>query len=176
MNFDEYQKKVREFADYPSAMVNGNAVKLVYPVLGLVEEIGEAREKLRLVEEFDDLPHITAFMKELGDVCWFCAEIMTVLNLEADLSRFTDDNCDDYELAYPEISGILAKAVRDTSGIVSPEKVQVIKENIEIIIFTVSQMAEKVCFSDLESVMQMNYDKLLSRKKRGVIHGSGDDR
>lgn len=176
MNFSEYQKKVREFADYPSALVNGNEMKLVYPVFGLVEEIGEAREKLRDVEECDDLQRITAFMKELGDVCWFCAEILTVLGFEADLSRFDDDSSDDYELAYSEISGIVAKAVRDSSGIVSPEKALIVKEKVEVIIWTVSQMAKKVCMSDLETIMQINYDKLLSRKQRGVIHGSGDDR
>lgn len=176
MNFSEYQKKAREFADYPHALVGGNKVKLVYPVLGLVEEIGEAKEKLRVVEECDDLENITAFMKELGDVCWFCAEILSVLCLKADLSRFTDESPDNYELAYSEISGILAKAVRDNSGIVAPEKIKIIKESVEVIIWTVSQMAEKVCRSDLESIMQMNYNKLLSRKQRGVIHGSGDDR
>lgn len=176
MNFSEYQRSVHQFADYPSAMVNGNEVKLVYPVFGLVEEIGEAREKLRAVEECDDLPRMTSFMKELGDVCWFCAEILTTLGFEADLSRFTDDSSDDFELAYPEISGIMAKAVRDNDGIISPEKALIVKEKIEVIVWTVSEMAKKVCMSDLETVMQINYDKLLSRKKRGVIHGSGDDR
>ena len=64
MNFSEYQRSVHQFADYPSAIVNGNEVKLVYPVFGLVEEIGEAREKLRAVEDIDNLLNIAAFMKE----------------------------------------------------------------------------------------------------------------
>lgn len=110
MNVSDYQKKAHETADY-KGMETGN---YFYPVMGLAEEAGEVVGKFaKAIRDCDcvvDENRLTEIKKELGDVCWFVAEICT--NMKIDMSE----------------------------------------------------------------VMQMNLDKLASRKARGVIHGSGGNR
>ena len=110
LSINEYQERAHETADY-LGMKNGD---YRYPVMGLSEEAGEVSGKfakaVRDANGIIDGERREAIKKELGDVCWFVAEIATILDLK------------------------------------------------------------------LEDVMQGNLDKLASRKARGVIHGSGDNR
>jgi NTP pyrophosphatase (non-canonical NTP hydrolase) len=110
LSINEYQERAHETADY-LGMENGD---YRYPVMGLSEEAGEVSGKfakaVRDANGIIDGERREAIKKELGDVCWFVAEIATILDLK------------------------------------------------------------------LEDVMQGNLDKLASRKARGVIHGSGDNR
>lgn len=110
LSINEYQERAHETADY-LGMENGD---YRYPVMGLSEEAGEVSGKfakaVRDANGIIDGERREAIKKELGDVCWFIAEIATILDLK------------------------------------------------------------------LEDVMQGNLDKLASRKARGVIHGSGDNR
>lgn len=116
MTPDEYQKKAHETADYPSGTIGEvrHAVDYLYPAMGLSEEAGEVAGKYaKAIRDNDgviDEDRKRAIVKELGDVCWFVAELCTCLGVS------------------------------------------------------------------LEDVMQKNLDKLASRKARGVIHGSGDNR
>ena len=122
MTANEYQSKAHTFADYVKPVCYegfGDRIEMynvdwVYPALGLAEEAGEVSGKFAKAVR-DDIGRISddrreAIKKELGDVCWFVAELSTLMG------------------------------------------------------FT------------LEDVMQSNIDKLTSRKERGVIHGSGDER
>lgn len=110
LKINEYQKEAHKTACY-LGLEEGD---YTYPVMGLAEEAGEVCGKFaKAVRDCNgviDEERKTAIKKELGDVCWFIAELSTLLGLE------------------------------------------------------------------LEDVMQANLDKLASRKERGVLHGSGDDR
>lgn len=116
MTPNEYQLRAHSTADYPSGTIGEvkHAVDYLYPAFGLSEEAGEVAGKFAKAIRDNggviDEERKLAIKKELGDVCWFVAEVCTVLNIS------------------------------------------------------------------LESVMQANLDKLEDRKKRGVIHGSGDER
>ena len=116
LDFNEYQRKAHETADYPSGTIgkDQHVVDYIYPAFGLSEEAGEVAGKfakaVRDNQGVIDEERKAEIVKELGDVCWFLAEVCTVLHV------------------------------------------------------------------DLEDVMQKNLDKLASRKARGVIHGSGDNR
>ena len=116
LDFNEYQKKAHETADYPSGTIGAehHAVDYIYPAMGLSEEAGEVAGKFaKAVRDNNgiiDDERKEAIKKELGDVLWFVAELCTVLNIP------------------------------------------------------------------MEEVAQKNLEKLASRKARGVIHGSGDDR
>jgi NTP pyrophosphatase (non-canonical NTP hydrolase) len=116
LKIDEYQKKAHETAEYPSGTigVDKHAVDYIYPSLALSEEAGEVAGKfakaVRDNQGVIDEERKIEIVKELGDVCWFVAELCTVLHV------------------------------------------------------------------NLSDVMQKNLDKLASRKARGVIHGSGDNR
>ncbi len=82
LSINEYQKKAHETADY-LGMENGD---YRYPVMGLSEEAGEVSGKfakaVRDANGIIDGERREAIKKELGDVCWFVAEIATVLDLK----------------------------------------------------------------------------------------------
>ena len=74
-----------------------------------------------------------------------------------------------------EVAGKFAKAVRDCGGEISDERrTEIIKELGDVMWF-VAELSTILDVS-LEDVMQKNIDKLTSRRNRGVIHGSGDNR
>ena len=82
MNFNEYQKKARETAIYPSL---GN--NLWYPALGLGES-GECQNIVKKVYRdrggVYDLHDRMAIVKELGDQLWYIAAMASELNVNLD--------------------------------------------------------------------------------------------
>lgn len=74
-----------------------------------------------------------------------------------------------------EVAGKYAKAVRDNAGVIDERrKLEIVKELGDVLWFV-----SELCISlgvTLGEVAQKNLDKLSSRKERGVIHGSGDNR
>ena len=80
MDFNDYQKKSRKTAAYPSI---GHAV--IYPTLGLVNEAGEVAGKIKKVFRDKDgqiSPETRdALRSELGDVLWYLAQVCTELDL-----------------------------------------------------------------------------------------------
>ncbi len=89
MNTNEYQLAAHGFADYTMPFVSkaGSATRIdyVYPVMGLAEEAGEVSGKFaKAVRDNGGViseERKTEIVKELGDVCWFVAEICTLLNV-----------------------------------------------------------------------------------------------
>ena len=87
-DFNLYQKKAHETANYPSGTIGKEAyaVDYIYPALGLAEEAGEVAGKFaKTVRDNNgviDEERKTAIKKELGDVLWFVAECCTVLGIQ----------------------------------------------------------------------------------------------
>lgn len=74
-----------------------------------------------------------------------------------------------------ELVGKFAKAIRDCKGEVDDERKREIIKELGDCLWFVSEIATLLNVS-LEEVMQKNIDKLTSRRERGVIYGSGDNR
>ena len=75
MNLCEYQKRARSTAIY----LNMKNSKMIYPALGLIGECGEVAEKVKKLIRDDDgnmsPDRIASITKELGDCCWYLANI-----------------------------------------------------------------------------------------------------
>ena len=73
------------------------------------------------------------------------------------------------------IAEIAKKMIRDSSGVFPPEKLPVVKNSIcQILLFLFN-----ICIQwsiNMDDVAQANIDKLFSRRDRGVLSGSGDNR
>ena len=74
-----------------------------------------------------------------------------------------------------EIAEKVKKIVRDDGGVITDAKRDGIALELGDLLWYVSQLAAEIDYS-LEDIAQMNLDKLFSRKERGVIAGSGDNR
>lgn len=74
-----------------------------------------------------------------------------------------------------EVQGKIKKILRDDDGVVSHEKAVAIGAELGDLLWYVAATAQELGLS-LEDIAQGNIAKLASRKKRGVLGGSGDDR
>ena len=73
-----------------------------------------------------------------------------------------------------EVCGKHAKVIRDT-GYSSGQYLKDVKAELGDVLWNISQLCN--CYGwKLSDVMRENIDKLRDRAKRGVIHGSGDNR
>ena len=74
-----------------------------------------------------------------------------------------------------EVADKFKKIIRDNQGEMTNEAKEAILKELGDILWYVNSVAT-LLDSSLEEVAQNNLDKLLSRKARGVLGGSGDNR
>ena len=74
-----------------------------------------------------------------------------------------------------EIANKLKKVIRDKSGVLSDGVRESVSDELGDVLWYVAQLATEMG-TDLDTIAQRNIDKLASRKERGVIAGSGDNR
>ena len=87
-------------------------------------------------------------------------------------------------LAYPvlglngeagEVAEKAKKIIRDHNNIKTDQHRQEIAKELGDVLWYVAAVTSEIGFS-MQDVAQMNIDKLASRDKRNMIHGSGDNR
>jgi len=100
------------------------------------------------------------------------------------LSRRTAEYPREAWLAYPalglsgeagEVAEHAKKAIRDDDGEISDERRTAMAKELGDVLWYVAQLASELGL-DLDEIAQTNLDKLLSRQRRGVLSGNGDDR
>ena len=119
LQINDYQRKAHTTADYPEGRICGTKtgtdtfVHYLYPALGLAEEAGEVAGKFAKAIRDDEgaisEERKAALKKELGDVCWFVAELATVLGF--DLEEVMQGNLD--KLASRKERGVIHGAGDD---------------------------------------------------------------
>ena len=164
MTFDEYQKQAVSFR-------TESANNEEYLTLGLIEEVGEAAGKLAKRTR-DGVWDEKAFIKELGDILWFVANLADYYDRAYDTSCsvFLKD-CFDVEAdgasfdvsMMKNIASYVALTVRDDGNYLND------------VVAEVGDLAGKYGYT-LEQVAEINLAKLRDRQARGVISGNGDDR
>lgn len=100
------------------------------------------------------------------------------------LSRSTAEYPRREALTYPalglageagEFADHAKKVIRDDRGEVTPQRREAMAKELGDVLWYVAQLASELGL-ELEQVAQDNLDKLLSRQRRGVLSGSGDER
>lgn len=100
------------------------------------------------------------------------------------LSRRTAEYPRSAWLAYPalglageagEVAEHAKKAIRDDAGEITDERRAAMGKELGDVLWYVAQLATELEL-DLDEIAQGNLDKLLSRQRRGVLSGSGDNR
>jgi NTP pyrophosphatase (non-canonical NTP hydrolase) len=74
-----------------------------------------------------------------------------------------------------EVADKVKKVLRDNDGVFSDEKKLELAKEIGDVLWYCAALANDLGFN-LDTIASMNIDKLYSRKERGMIHGSGDNR
>ena len=100
------------------------------------------------------------------------------------LSRSTARYPRDQALTYPalglageagEFADHAKKVIRDDGGEVTAVRREAMAKELGDVLWYVAQLASELHL-DLDEIAQANLDKLLSRQRRGVLSGDGDDR
>ena len=100
------------------------------------------------------------------------------------LSRRTAEYPREAWLAYPalglageagEVAEHAKKAIRDDGGMVSDERRAAMRKELGDVLWYVAQLASELGL-ELDDIAEANLAKLLSRQRRGVLSGSGDER
>ncbi len=73
-----------------------------------------------------------------------------------------------------EVADKVGKMIRDRMPLNDALRLELMKEAGDVLWF-LSQLAHELGY-DFETLATMNIEKLRSRKERGVVHGSGDNR
>lgn len=74
-----------------------------------------------------------------------------------------------------EIANKVKKILRDKGGIVTDEDTIELSKELGDVLWYLARLADEIGYP-LEVIAQSNVNKLRSRKERGVISGSGDNR
>ncbi|MDD3887701.1 MAG: nucleoside triphosphate pyrophosphohydrolase family protein [Patescibacteria group bacterium] len=74
-----------------------------------------------------------------------------------------------------EVAEKMKKVIRDDGGKVNKEKRLEMKKELGDVLWYIASVCSELKLS-MEDVAQFNLEKLMSRKKRGKLHGSGDNR
>ena len=74
-----------------------------------------------------------------------------------------------------EVCEKVKKVLRDNNGIFSEDKKKEIEKEISDCMWYIANLSSDLGLS-LEEILQTNLSKLMSRKERGVLGGSGDNR
>jgi NTP pyrophosphatase (non-canonical NTP hydrolase) len=74
-----------------------------------------------------------------------------------------------------EVAEKVKKAIRDDGGVLTEERRAAIAKELGDVLWYVAQLATEADL-DLDEIAEGNLAKLLSRRERGVLQGSGDDR
>jgi NTP pyrophosphatase (non-canonical NTP hydrolase) len=67
------------------------------------------------------------------------------------------------------------KAIRDDGGTLTEERRAAIAAELGDVLWYAAQLATEAGL-ELDEIAEANLEKLLSRQRRAVLHGSGDDR
>jgi hypothetical protein len=199
--FDAYTKGALTTAQFPSLQIpcsDGSTTVLpfIYPTFGLVEEIAETSLVVRGDKDHSERSEVK---KELGDILWYVAvlsnkhgvtgsmldKILEISGaellrdfrplLEYDKVSFLDAVFVQMMHSAGVISGKTKKAIRDNHGLLSEDALRTVAIELSNIMAFWYMVCGVYQLSPQE-VANANYEKLQSRKARGVIGGSGNDR
>ena len=169
MKMNEYQDTARKTAVYPEG------TRVAYPAIGLIGELGELCDSLEVGSRED-------IRGEIGDVLWYVA------NLCCDLDMALTDCLDlDYQASFdilPRLNpnvikiGSVGRLMEATKKYIRDGN-ESKRETIRAYLGLILRHLQAVCLAQmttLNDIARENLDKLLSRKKRGVLQGDGDNR
>lgn len=74
-----------------------------------------------------------------------------------------------------EVAEKIKKMIRDDGGILTEERTGAIMKELGDVLWYVAAIAHELGVS-MEDIARINIEKLASRKARGMLHGSGDER
>jgi NTP pyrophosphatase (non-canonical NTP hydrolase) len=150
-----------------------------YYSLGLLSEIGEILGKLKRVIRKDySLTDITHdLMLELGDVLWYYTRMCEHLGYSLEN---LNDICESFFFSLPEDDNIFS-VLSDYVILLNRLGLDIVDatddvEDLFMDFLDIFLIITEILDYDILDIVQVNYEKLSSRKTRGQLNGQGDRR
>lgn len=171
MEINDYKEIIAKTAIFPNEVTDFG---LAYSWLGLIEESEEARnafETFRVDTKNDK--NKKALVKELGDVCWYITNIAVIENLDLEEIFTMRTNLSDLigGKTITAYCGNIKKYYRDGKAVDKQELTNILTLLINGMMLSVNLYDIK-----LETVLEINYNKLMKRRETNTIQGDGDNR
>ncbi len=190
MDLQEYQNKARSTAIY----LDIEHSRIIYPALGIIGECGEVAEKIKKFirdDHWDIKPERkAAIAKELGDCCWYLANICCDTNHDLEMvygmrGAFMIHKI--RELALPQLiirmnkhASIIANILEQCyyqydCNLTDSRLLTELSINLSYVVTCIEEIARRFDLT-LEEIYTANIEKLAGRKQKGTLTGDGDKR
>ena len=164
MTFEEYQKAAVSFR-------TDTANNEEYLTFGLIAEVGEAAGKLAKRVR-DDVWDEKAFIKELGDILWFVANLADYYDRETGTAHsYVLRDCFDDKVDGDSVEDSTMKSIASSVALSVYNEGNYLND----VVADVGNLAGRYGYT-LEQVAEINIAKPRDRQARGVIKGNGDER
>lgn len=196
MDLNEYQNRAAETAFYPGRQAtlspdckHGDMLKCspipfpgyAYTLLGLIGELSEmemATHKTMVCDREEANKAKAVLVKEIGDVFWYLSQFTMEMGIPfSNIDSKIEWKIGSFKPTYScgAICELIKKTIRDNFGNITPQtKEKVLFELRHIYSYLIWFC--RIHEVDPNHVMEENIKKLTSRKDRGVLGGSGDER
>lgn len=170
----DYASQSKEFALYPKTATT-------YPFLGLA---GEGGELLAAISTFGLKPiNRENVLKEIGDVCWYFAEVCRVTGLSFEAMIGFDEHKDiesvnpplDLPTTIAAICELAKKSLRDEGGAWGEERKARLEAQLRRLGLVILCCCRRYGWP-LSDVLLANIQKLTDRRDRNKLKGDGDNR
>lgn len=162
--------------------IYADQIAIPYVILGIVGEVGEFMKVFPTPFDHPDQEiDLDRFIKEGGDVMWYlaatCSEVNVKMGDVIAMDISLAEGVDIYGTIF-DLAELTKKYLRDEwPKPMSHERWEKVKLILNVIFnYVVLAITKKELDTSLYEILDTNYKKLQSRKDRGVLSGSGDNR
>ncbi|MCO6500289.1 MAG: hypothetical protein J5I47_07935 [Vicingus serpentipes] len=175
MDINKYSEIIEKTAVYPRIVDNFG---IAYCLLGLSGELFEAEEAWYDWEFGDGSEE--KVLKELGDICWYTTALCKILDI--DVESVLKGELEYEGSGQPgNIFEMVKKFYRDGKEIDTQIVGYILSDMmVSNVLFRLATLRDddpmKAGTYTLASVLKMNHDKLMRRRKENTLHGDGSER
>ena len=167
MQIEDYKEFIKTTAIYPKDCAFN------YLLLGLIGEAGELCNSYKKVlrDKLEKDVWVPQLKKELGDFFWYLYQLENEGCVDVQVTLYGEDR--NYRNLITNLFDLFS-SVNDL--LISTEYQHFPTYQGGLNTRTLNNLIYFHLDSSIEEILQINVDKLSSRKERGVLGGSGDDR
>ena len=164
------EKDLKKYDEYINDVLKtwGGKHQLQRAGLGIADETGELIGKFKKKLRGDDVSDLD-FKKEIGDILYYCRVYQHLNNLNININDFNNINTYKEEHLYFHV------LLQKSSLFILHDFAEIYKKYFKSFLAELFSYIHFKSYS-VEEILQINTEKLQSRKKRNKIKGNGDNR
>lgn len=156
LHFRQYPDIIKKTAIFPKIV---DDFSLAYFIIGFYDELSEYFEKIEGNASKEEI------IKEVGDVCWYACGLCDQLGIDF-IELLESPKVENKNINSLRLLGMVKKYYRDNKEL----SVDLVKETLLVILQKILEPF------NIDEVLEINYNKLLTRLENNTVQGDGDNR